>query len=179
MCLGPLKKGFFRLTTSRGEEFDIRKGTLGYLYQKRDDVSIDRLYRFRASTSTSNDEDGGNSPSIKVDDFVLMNSIHEVCHILHFKYLNRRRKKDSEFNFDKVNVSSNDLNEIGALCQFYKFKLSNNVLSLELSKNPPFFVPLEYYLCTLPKPKITENSHFLYETNSVTTYNLIRETLGE
>lgn len=175
-----MKKGYFRLKTSRGVEFDIRKGTLCYIYQKRDEVSSDRLFRFRATANTPTDNSESIVDGIKINDYVLMKSFNRVCHIIQFKYINKRRKKDAEFICDVVSCDHKDFNNIGALCTFYKYDFSSENLKLELSRSSPLVVPLTDYLITLPQPSITENDYLIYDSCiSLSILNTIKNNFDE
>lgn len=148
------------------------------MYQKREYVSNDRLFRFRASTSIhdlNESEDG-----IHTNDFVLMKGIEDVCHILQFKVLNKKRKKDSEYLSESVSFDHEKFNQIGALCTFYSFQFKENHLFLELRKCVPFYIPLSVFLFKLPKPTITNNDSLSYETDiSSSLFRKIKQKLRQ
>lgn len=175
--IGPSKAGYFRLKTTRGQEFDIKKGTLCYVYQKRDNVSIDRLYRFRSTFSATNNSCTSSESCLQTNDYVLMKSFNFVCHVLQFKLLNKKRLKDSEYPNESVALDSKNVKQMGALCTFYCYRMStNSQLVLELSENAPLYVPLEHYLCKLPQPSSTDNDCLMYEAPiSVSVVNTIEE----
>lgn len=115
-----------------------------------------------------------------MDDYVLMQGFSYVCHVLQFKYLNKKRKKDSEYNSQHVNCDDKNFKLIGALCSFYKFNFSEeNHLILELSESVPIYVPLSCYLHTLPEPSITDNDCLMYDASiSNSIYETIKEHLN-
>lgn len=79
--------------------------------------------------------------------------------------MNKKRQKDAEYANESVPYDSKNFKNIGALCTFYKYKMSDGTLMLDLSEHSPFYVPLSQFLLKLPSPSRTDNELLMYDAS--------------
>lgn len=134
------------------------------MFQTKDNVSTDRLHRFRCTPSTSSQTTTTTTTTLSVDEWVLFNNVHYVCHILYFKNLNKKTKKETSNKSQSIQITPENQSKVGAMCTFFKVNLTeSNLLQLKLTNAQSFVIPLSDFKLKLSKPFTGDNETLFYE----------------
>lgn len=168
---------YFSLKHSNGNKFRIRKGYLCKIYQAKDHVSVDRLYRFR-STPLVREVSPNDELFVSIDDWALFKTIPYVCHVLYFKNLSKRTKKESTNKNMTVDLTDDNKENVGAMCNLFTTTFINNErLDLNLSDTIPFVIPLSHFISKISKPFIGDDEKFFIdntaEVQQILSHNVI------
>lgn len=135
------------------------------MFQAKDNVSIDRLHRFRSTPpqNTLNNESSVMCETLSIDDWVIFKDLSYVCHILHFKNMNKRTKRESSNKNQIIELTEENKMNVGVMCNFFRCTMNNDICELKLPDCQPFVIPLNNFIAKLSKPFNGDDSKLFYD----------------
>lgn len=164
------KKGYFLLKNSRGQRFEIRKGSFLYAYQSSDSVSVDRLYRFNINRNSSDmDTSITLANHLQINQWAVFKHFKNICHVLKIKV-----GKNIANNVPLSGLGASK--PVSVYCNLFEYEKENDLFgSLRLSDQKPQIFPLDDLITTLPTPSISDDDCYKYF--EIETTNEIQEIL--